>query len=156
MNSIILKIESIFYFYLYLLQVLFKLFSFTVEASEKTFCAFKFEFNPTPNLLSSFKAFKLHELQLLQQLQLLITLLLQLHLLLIIPLTINAVIKEIIVYTIAATIKSAVPPSANAVTIKIEKNIPATLSGQFIKLSNIAERIITARGIAKKISKTFI
>ena len=71
-------------------------------------------------------------------------------------LIITAVIKEISVYTIAATINSAVPPNANAKTIKIEKKIPATLKGQFIKLSSIADKIITASGIAKKISKTFI
>ena len=67
-----------------------------------------------------------------------------------------AVKNAIRVYIIAATINVAVPPSANATTKKIAKNIPATLNGQCTKVSSIAAKIITAKGIAKKISKTFI
>ena len=99
--------------------------------------------------LKLFKVFLLHELQ---ELQLLLSFSQQLHLLLITYLIITAVIKEISVYTIAATISSAVPPKANARTIKIEKNIPATLKGQFIKLSSIADKIMTASGTSSKSS----
>lgn len=69
---------------------------------------------------------------------------------------IKAVINDINVYIIAATIKGVVPPNENAKTKNIEKVIPATLIEQLINVSNIIDRIIVASGIAKKINKIFI
>lgn len=100
-----------------------------------------------------------HAQVLLFKILLLFDILLQLPLFLILPIiiiVIKAVINEINVYIIAATIKAVVPPNANAKIKNIEKAIPATLSGQFINVSNIMDRIIVASGIAKKINKIFI
>ena len=67
-----------------------------------------------------------------------------------------AAIKDRIVYAIARTISSAVPPKAKATTKNIAKNIPATFIGYFINVYKITDNIIIAIGIAKKTSKVFI